>query len=141
MTLLRVLPIALMLCFSHAVNAADQVFTCPPTIPAKTVNVVDAPKSWVATVPNDLRLSGVGFIEGEPTSLAFLKPHSTKNTKRGGVSMWKFEGDVPEGRWLSCSYNNAVSLSQRIPDSIEQCSVTHAKDSIGNVTQRIIVCR
>jgi hypothetical protein len=131
----------LSICLIQTAGAIEQRFECPVSVAAKSIHLREVPTAWTATVPSDLRLSGAGFMGSEPANLAFLKPHSTKSTKSGGMSVWKFEGDAPQGRWLTCSYSNAISLSQRIPNTITQCSVTHAKDSAGNVTKRDIVCR
>lgn len=126
---------------SPSVVWADQVaIACPDSIAPTELAVAKA--NWTAFVPRPLSLSAAGFMQGEPSLQADLKPTSVRKTATGIVSTWKFAGPYPHGKWLSCDYaGGAVTLSQRIPDASSECSVSYRKNGKGVLAAGEIVCK
>ncbi|MFZ6673280.1 STY0301 family protein [Undibacterium sp. Xuan67W] len=104
--------------------AADSQLICPPTIDASHVNVTNTEGGWTPFVESHLKLTGVGFMQAPPEKLAHLKPVIISKYKKNDTDKWQFEGDYPYGKWLSCSYENSISLSKKIENSYTVCNVT-----------------
>jgi hypothetical protein len=123
-------------------RAFDQDIACPPTIPAKSVQLIDTAEGWLGFVPLPLPLTAVGFMQAEPSKQAYLKPSSTSKTADGSFVEWRFEGPYPQGKWLSCDYaGGAVSLSTKIADSTSACAVTYKRGPQGAPVVWKLACK
>ncbi|WP_368664713.1 STY0301 family protein [Zoogloea sp. LCSB751] len=126
---------------SH-VLADGQTVECPLTISAESVYIADHKDGWTSFVPQPLRLTAAGFMQGEPSMRADLKPSFTRKTASSTTLVWAFEGSYPQGKWLSCEYaNGVVSLAKRVADTTTECSITYKSVKQGAQTPQGIVCR
>lgn len=140
-TFLKTLLIGAM-SFATAGIASDFDVQCPPEIPAGPVRMATSNETWEGYVPSPLPLTAAGFMQAPPSMRADLKPSATTKTKSGIVVEWVFEGDYPQGKWLSCDYaGGAVSLAKRIPDAVSVCSVTYERVGKNKNSLRQVSCR
>lgn len=127
--------------FCCAGGAPEQVIPCPPALAANAVQLVNVPAGWTPSTPYVFTLSGAEIMGGPPASKAQLVPDSGHKTKNGSVTSWDLAGEMPEGKWLSCTYGeDMVHLSRRLADNIQSCSVTYAKTSKGH-NEVTVLCK
>ena len=121
--------------------SAQDVVACPLTLSAQAIQI-DAPTpEWTSFVNHSLSLTSVSLMQGAPVTQAHLKPNRTTSTKKGSTVIWMFEGEFPEGKWLSCSYGDgAITLSKKIAETYSECSVSY-QGSGGNRIVSAIVCK
>lgn len=123
-------------------QAADKVIECPVSIAPELVNLSVDKEAWLAFVARPFPLTAAGFMQGEPSMRADLRPTSTKKTPAGRVVTWTFVGPYPHGKWLSCDYaDGLVSLSKQIPDTTSECSVTYRGSGKGRLSVGEISCK
>ena len=124
-----------------APDVRGDTLTCPATVRAAQ-KALDPAASWTAV--DDTReypLRAASFTDGPPQRLALLKPGSVKRRGKVITESWRFEGDFPEGRWLSCAYlDTTVQLARRIPDGVTRCTVTYERNDTAIATLRTIDC-
>ena len=125
------------------VCALADTYTCPEFITASSVNVVNVPDSWqIFKQPNKLKIISAGFYDGQPPDMANLKPYESKKIKNLTTLKWKFEGDYPNGKWLSCDYEGGiVTLAKELLSNISECTVTYKKMNIPNEQTVSISCK
>jgi hypothetical protein len=105
--------------------AVEQQFTCPEKIDSSHLQFSYSADGWTPFVGSHLRLSGVGFMQAAPEKMAHLKPEVSSKYAKHDSETWRFEGEYPQGKWLTCGYEqNTVSLSKRIDDAVSECTVT-----------------
>lgn len=105
--------------------ASNQVLICPEKVAASNLQFHYSDDDWVPFVESNLKLTGVGFMQAPPEKIAHLKPFTSSKFKKNDTDNWRFEGDYPEGKWLTCSYDQGtVSLSKKVDDKFSECSVT-----------------
>ena len=101
---------------------ADTVVKCPTRIHLESGQVVlkEVPANFKVGIPqSSFLLFSFGAYDGPPERQASLKPNYKTNSRASG---WKFEGDFPGGKWLSCDYaEGLIQLGFRLDDSIKQC--------------------
>jgi hypothetical protein len=115
--------------FINATNAAETLLNCPAEISGELLQMQAPSPEWQGFVKSPLRWRSVSLMAGEPSTQTHLKPDLFNETKEKSTSTWKFVGDYPEGKWLSCGYvDGSVSLSKRIDDRFTECSVVYRKD-------------
>lgn len=102
---------------------ADDVLECPETtrLASGTVSPDSIPAISQALVSNEIvRLSGVSVFDGPPEQGASLKPDTVAN--KGRDIIWKFEGDYPQGKFISCDYaNGLIRIYSKIADVTVAC--------------------
>lgn len=119
------------LCFGG--GPTEQVIPCPPALAANSVQLVNVPAGWTPSTPYAFKLSGAEIMGGPPASKAQLVPDGGHKIKNGSVTSWDLAGEMPEGKWLNCTYGeDMVHLSRRLADNIQSCSVTYTKTSKGH---------
>jgi len=124
------------------VLAADAVIECPASITPELGDLSLDKEAWVAFVARPFPLTAAGFMQGDPSMRADLRPTSTKKTSAGRVVTWTFVGPYPHGKWLSCDYaDGLVSLSRQIPDTASECSVTYRGSGKGRLSVGEIACK
>ena len=108
--------------------AADQNIECPAAISATSIKVTNIVDGWTPIVPSSLALTAAGFMQASPEKMAHLKPFSTREDKKRAYLTWKFEGDFPQGKWLTCDYaGGVVSISKEMARSTTECAVIYEK--------------
>jgi hypothetical protein len=118
---------------AHQVFAANQVIECPAQMPIKNIQINDGVDSWIQQIKSPMPLTGAGFMQAPPEKMAYLKPSSTNDSKNRTTVIWKFEGDYPLGKWLTCDYSDGVgSMSKEIDRNVTECVVTYAKNKDKN---------
>ena len=128
--------------FSQQAFAADQKIDCPAEIPAASLQVTSTPAGWTPFVPSPLILTAAAFMQASPEKMAYLKPYSTSENKKHSIVTWKFEGEYPQGKWLTCDYaGGAVSLSKEIDRDISSCTIEYEKKIRGKVGFVQVVCK
>lgn len=128
--------------FAQQSFASDQRIECPVEIPATSFKVTNAADSWTPLVPSSLTLTAAGFMQASPEKMAHLKPFSTSEDKKRVLVTWKFEGDYPQGKWLTCDYaGGVVSLSKEIARSTSVCTVIYEKKNKDKSGFIQIVCK
>jgi hypothetical protein len=103
---------------------ASETYVCPShiDISSGTVQVNALPEGFDTLVSQTTgSLTGSNVYYGHPKKQAALIPTSTSD--HGNASTWKFEGDFPEGKWLSCDYEQGFArLVRRIDDTAKSCT-------------------
>lgn len=113
---------------THQSLASNPGIDCPTQLPIENIKIDAATESWVTRIKSPMPLTAAGFMQASPEKMAYLKPSSTKNQKNGTTVIWKFEGEYPLGKWLTCDYaNGLVSISKEIDKTVEECSVIYEK--------------
>jgi hypothetical protein len=110
-----------------SLSSAEVSFVCPETvsISSGTVNseaIYNGFEAIISKAP--IRLSGVNMFDGPPEQGAALMPYSEKSTIKslGTVSVWKFEGSYPQGKFISCDYaKGLVRITARTDDTVISC--------------------
>ena len=127
-----ILVAALLLPLTNAVNATETLLSCPAKISVESFQIQPPLPEWHGLIEWPLRVRGAGFMAGEPATRTHLKHTSETETKEKLILTWKFVGDYPDGKWLSCNYSNGViSFSKRIDDHFSECSVSYRKNKKG----------
>lgn len=123
--------------------ASEQRLACPPQLPVETISFPSAvDDGWTRHVPSPLELTSAGFMQASPEKMAHLKPFSSIARKNKLLVTWKFEGDYPQGKWLSCDYAGGVlSLSKEIQAELSECVLSYEKNSQGKVRDIQIDCK
>ena len=128
--------------FTLHAYGAEQMLTCPEKIDGSHVKLSYAEDGWTPYVESHLRLTGISFMDGAPEKIGHLKPTTTTKYKKNDSDTWKFEGDFPEGKWLSCRYDGTqISLSKRIDDKLSECTATQFKEKKFGATTFEIRCK
>ena len=110
--------------------ASDMSVACPPEIPIEHIQISTGTDAWVQRIKSPMPLTSVGFMQAPPEKMAYLKPSSTIERKNSTSVIWKFEGDYPLGKWMTCDYaNGVVSKSKEIDKNLTECVVTYDKKS------------
>lgn len=127
--------------FSQQSFASDRI-DCPSEISATSIQLKNTPDGWTPFLPSSLALTAAGFMQAPPEKMAHLKPSSTKENKKRTIVTWKFQGDYPQGKWLTCDYaQGAVSLSKEIDRSTAECSVIYEKKNSGTAGAVRVACK
>jgi hypothetical protein len=123
-------------------GASDQTINCPARIPASSFQFANAPEGWTPFVPSPLELTSAGFMQASPEKKAYLKPFTTINNNKRVIAVWKFEGDYPQGKWLTCNYaEGVVSISKEIARSTSECTITYEKKKKNQADYIQIICK
>ncbi|AVS72680.1 STY0301 family protein [Paracidovorax cattleyae] len=127
-----------------AAMAAPTTLECPATVQ------LDAPRATASGLPagtdivldtRPLRLTGYNLFDGPPAQGAALVPQSDKPGKGGSTAMWSFEGDYPQGKFLSCDYaGGTVRLVQRTDDAVKRCTAVSRTSGKPSVLQVRFQC-
>ncbi|MBO9831174.1 hypothetical protein J7425_14315 [Xanthomonas phaseoli pv. dieffenbachiae] len=80
-----------------------------------------------------LRLFSMGVYSGHPRDIAQLIPSNEGEPQPRGrsISIWRFEGPYPYGKYLVCAYGPAgsVQVYKRIGDAVAACTGEAKKDA------------
>lgn len=121
---------------------ANETLICPQEISPKAIQIAAPSIEWRSLVARPLALTSAGFMQGAPESQADLKPTKSKRNQNTETLTWTFAGEYPQGKWLSCEYNNgALSLSRELTNSFSECSVTYQKITNTHRVVKEIICR
>ena len=122
--------------------AADQNIACPAEISATSIKIVNPLDGWTPMIPSALTLSAVGFMQASPEKMAHLKPFSLHEDKKRVHLTWKFEGDFPQGKWLTCDYaGGVVSISKEVARNTTECAVVYEKKNKDKPDYIRIACK
>ena len=116
--------------------------TCPSHLDV-AVSGTSAPGNWShAPRLERLPLRGFGVSDGQPQNNAILRPSESKGPGTHRQATWRFTGHVPEGRWLYCSYGDALyTIHRRLADDVQQCSIAYDQAKGRDPIFRSLVCR
>ena len=119
-----------LLLIARMAFASDTSIECPSEIPIEHIQISASTDAWVQRIKSPMPLTSAGFMQAPPEKMAYLKPSSTIERKNSTAVIWKFEGDYPLGKWLTCEYaNGVVSKSKEIDKNLTECVVTYDKKS------------
>lgn len=121
-------------CSSVAASAAAAgvQIECPASLSEQSIAATPPSADWRSHVSSPFKLTAAGFMGGPPETLTDLKPNFIKEGKQRTVVRWEFEGALPDGKWLSCSYDSgAITLSKTIDASITSCEVSYTRAKPG----------
>lgn len=105
--------------------ASNHRLICPDKVAASHLQFNYSDDDWVPFVESHLKLTSVGFMQAPPEKVAHLKPFTSSKYKKNDTDNWRFEGDYPEGKWITCSYDQGTaSLSKKIDNKFSECAVT-----------------
>lgn len=128
---IQTLLIAAMCVAGHpaAIHAAPSIYPCPQSISAESVHVTAPDPAWQPYISSPLYLSGAAPADGPPEQLGVLREQTSAKTKAGWTQKYTLEGPYPDGKWLRCDYGafGEVSLSKRLPDATQVCTVKGKK--------------
>ena len=138
--MLATLPFALIL--GKGASAAQALFECPRSIPEISVKLTAPGPEWKPFVSSPLYLSSAAPSDGPPERLGVLREDKYTQTKTSWTRRYSLKGEYPEGKWLRCDYGvlGEASLAKRLPDEIQECSVTGKKGSHAGETQIEVRC-
>lgn len=137
--LLAAVPILLV---SFVVQAGATRYECPQSIPESSVSVRE-PAGWKAFVSSPLYLSNAAPADGPPDRLGILRGKEVKSKKNGWAHRYSLAGPYPEGKWLRCDYGEygQISLSTRLPDSVQECTIKGKKGDHAGESLVEIFCK
>jgi hypothetical protein len=121
--------VPLFLVVQTVVHAAPKRYECPQMIPESSVNLVSPAPRWKPFVSSPLYLNSAAPADGPPERLGVLRGEEQKASKDGWIHKYSLTGPYPEGKWLRCDYGplGGISLSSRLPDEIQECTVKGKK--------------
>ncbi len=124
------------------VHAAPKRYECPQSIPETSVHLATPSQEWKPFVSSPLYLSGAAPADGPPERLGILRGDDPRKTKTGWTHKYSLAGRYPEGKWLRCDYGSfgEVSLAKRLPDEIQECTVTGKKGEHAGESKIEIAC-
>lgn len=121
--------------------AEERLLECDQTVTVKITAEGQDKNAWVTFHKNEWKLTAIGFSGNEPSKLEDLKPYDIKARKTEKIETWIFEGDYPDGKWISCDYQKgALVRSKRIDDNAKSCSVTYRKVDQGYLVDHRVSC-
>ena len=111
---------------TQAAIAEERFYECDQTVKIKITTESQSQDKWIEFHKSGWKLTSIGFAGNEPSKLEDLKPYDIKQFLGSKKVTWLFEGDYPEGKWMSCAYHDlAIIRSMRIDDNAKSCSVTY----------------
>lgn len=126
---------------------ADVSFVCPESahLASGVVAADSIPEGFQGEVSKTVvRLSGINMFDGPPEQGAALVPHSETKRKGGAgeVSVWRFEGEYPDGKYISCDYGRGLfRIFSRVGDSIRSCAATTEYSKLYQTMAASFVCK
>ena len=119
----------LLLPFANMASAGELLLSCPAEVSGSLLQLKTPSPEWQGFVEQRHFLLGAGFMDGEPSGEAHLKPTSTNKVKDSHTVTWKFEREYFNNIWLTCTYaEGAFSLSKKVDGDFTECSVTYKKN-------------
>jgi len=121
-TLLALLCVAISADYASAAE-----FICPANESLSAVQGGDElPAGWsLGFRAGPIRLTGASVFDGPPVELASLVPDHQTGKGAHTRATWKFEGEFPKGKWISCDYGEGlVYLAHKLEDSVIRCTAT-----------------
>jgi hypothetical protein len=139
---IKLLAAAPIVLFSLDVRAAPSRYECPQSIPESSIGVTH-PIGWRPFVSSPLYLSNAAPADGPPERLGVLRGGEVKPQKNGWTQKFSLAGPYPEGKWLRCDYGQGgnISLSMRLPDAIQACTVMGKKGVHADENIIEVVCK
>lgn len=139
--LFAVVPLLLLL--SGVGQAAPARYECPQSIPESSVSVLEPEQGWKPFVSSPLYLSSAAPADGPPERLGILRGQEVMSTKTDWSHKYSLAGPYPEGKWLRCDYGESgqISLSKRLPDDIQECTVKGTKGEHAGETIIEVMCK
>ncbi|MBD1486650.1 hypothetical protein GUF76_17285 [Xanthomonas citri pv. citri] len=110
--------------------AAKETLQCPDTLRVSDA-VLQSPDLPAGTSIDlerngSLRLFSMGVYSGHPRDMAQLIPSNEGEPKPRGrsISIWRFEGPYPYGKYLVCAYGpvGSVQVYKRVGDPVTACT-------------------
>lgn len=129
------------------VVCAETTYLCPETtrLEAAVVAPTGLPEGFaLMTSKAPIRLSGISVFDGPPERNAVLIPAAERGDlrRKETVSLWKFEGAYPEGKYISCDYAQGVlHLHVRVAEGVTQCEAFTARRKPHATLTARFVCR
>jgi hypothetical protein len=126
--------------------SAEDSFVCPELVRISSGSVVldSVPSGYEAIISKaPIRLSGINVFDGPPEQGAALMPYSEKSNskKLETMSVWKFEGNYPQGKFISCDYaKGLVRVVAQTNDSVISCTAKTEVVKPHNTMKAYFVC-
>jgi len=135
--------VPLLLVVSGVGQAAPAWYECPQSIPEASVRVSEPQPGWKPFVSSPLYLNSAAPADGPPERLGILRGQEVKTTKAGWTHKYSLAGPYPEGKWLRCDYGEygQISLSKRLPDDIQECTVKGKKGEHAGESNIEVMCK
>lgn len=136
-------PVPILLLASAAVRAEPARYSCPQSIPQASVHLTPPHAEWKVFVSSPLYLNSAAPADGPPERLGILRGMEQKSTKNGWTHKYSLAGPYPDGKWLRCDYGmlGEVSLSKRLPDDIQECTVNGKKGEHAGENVIEVICK
>lgn len=103
-----------------------QNISCPETVrvASATLESSDVPAGHKVIVSKSpVRLTGINAFNGPPEDGAVLVPKSERSSRSASTATWKFEGDYPQGKFVSCDYaQGLIRVAARLEDTVSTCT-------------------
>jgi hypothetical protein len=127
----------------HRAVMASEPLACPPEIPGRSMQLTDTPAGWKFYAESSLYLHSAAPMTGPPERLGHLIEDNVRQQKKQEIYTYKLDGPFPEGKWMQCSYGTSgeVSLSKRLDDNIEACTITYRKGEKAGQNHILIACK
>lgn len=133
------LVLGLSICSGSAFSAPS--VSCPAQLIKQSVSTSAAVDGWDLHLQKTIKFSGVEFMGGPMNSDLWLKHDGGSETKTELTQIWNFAGN-PKGNWIVCFYGaDSVTLSQKLPDNIRQCTVVSNKSSRVRLKHSQLSCK
>jgi hypothetical protein len=128
---------------AQSAMCAEVSHACPQFIPAAVVQLSAPSPEWKPFVSAPLYLNGAAPADGPPERLGRLREDASAQTNTGWTRKYLLNRYYPEGKWFRCDYGTLgeASLAKRLPDTIQECTVTGNKASDAGETRIQARCR
>ena len=126
---------------------AETTYHCPETTRLESAVVAppSLPEGFALTVSRGpIRLSGISVFDGPLERNAALIPAAERGDlrRKETISLWKFEGSYPEGKYVSCDYAQGVlHLHVRVAEAVTQCEAFTVRQKPRDTLTARFVCR
>jgi hypothetical protein len=126
-----------------AAFAAPEVIVCPTSIARTSIQVTASEQAWMPFVSAPLYLHAAAPMNGPPERRGDLTDFTTHPGKLEWSYTYKLDGAFDAGKWIQCAYgaNNEITLSKRIADEAQECTITYRKGKKAAQHEIKIQCR
>ena len=115
--------------FANAAGAMPTLVTCPAVVKSSSIELVGTNPDWKPYVRAPLFLHAASPIYGPPEARGDIADFTTREGKVEWSYTYELEGNFEDGKWIQCAYgaNNEITLSKRIADDTNVCTITYRK--------------
>jgi len=117
------------------------IVECPRSLPAEAIRLVP-PAGWQFYAESPLYLHSAAPMVTPPEGMGHLVEDAVRKRKGEETFVYRLDGPLLEGKWIQCAYGEygQLTLSRRLHDDTQQCSVTYRKGEKAGENRITILC-